>query len=30
MTWAAVLVIIVIVQAVQFFGNGLARRILRR
>lgn len=29
-TWAAVLVIIVIVQAVQFFGNGLARRILRR
>jgi len=29
-TWAAVLVIIVIVQAVQFFGNWLARRILRR
>lgn len=29
-TWAAVLVIIVIVQAVQFLGNGLARRILRR
>ena len=29
-TWAAVLIIIVIVQAVQFFGNWLARRILRR
>jgi len=29
-TWAAVLVIIVIVQVVQFVGNGLARRILRR
>lgn len=29
-TWAAVLVIVVIVQAVQFFGNWLARRILRR
>lgn len=29
-TWAAVLVIIVLVQAVQFFGNALARRILRR
>lgn len=29
-TWAAVLIIIVIVQLVQFFGNGLARRILRR
>jgi D-methionine transport system permease protein len=29
-TWAAVLVIIVIVQGVQFFGNWLARRILRR
>lgn len=29
-TWAAVLVIVVIVQGVQFFGNGLARRILRR
>lgn len=29
-TWAAVLVIIVIVQLVQFLGNGLARRILRR
>ncbi len=29
-TWAAVLVIIVIVQAVQFLGNGLARRVLRR
>ena len=29
-TWAAVLVIVVIVQAVQFLGNGLARRILRR
>lgn len=29
-TWAAVLVIVVIVQGVQFFGNWLARRILRR
>lgn len=29
-TWSAVLVIIVIVQLVQFVGNGLARRILRR
>lgn len=29
-TWAAVLVIIVIVQGVQFLGNALARRILRR
>ncbi|MFS0866722.1 methionine ABC transporter permease [Microbacterium sp. 179-B 1A2 NHS] len=29
-TWAAVLVIVVLVQAVQFFGNWLARRILRR
>lgn len=29
-TWAAVLVIIVIVQGVQFFGNALARRVLRR
>lgn len=29
-TWAAVLVIIVIVQGVQFFGNWLARRVLRR
>jgi len=29
-TWAAVLVIIVIVQAVQFIGNALARRVLRR
>jgi len=29
-TWAAVLVIIVIVQAVQFLGNGLGRRLLRR
>ena len=29
-TWAAVLVIIVIVQGVQFVGNALARRILRR
>lgn len=29
-TWAAVLVIVVIVQAVQFIGNALARRILRR
>ena len=29
-TWAAVLIIIVIVQGVQFLGNALARRILRR
>jgi D-methionine transport system permease protein len=29
-TWAAVLVIVVIVQAVQFLGNALARRVLRR
>lgn len=29
-TWAAVLVIVVIVQAVQFAGNALARRVLRR
>ncbi|WP_200847135.1 methionine ABC transporter permease [Microbacterium sp. 18062] len=29
-TWAAVLIIIVIVQGVQFFGNALARRVLRR
>lgn len=29
-TWAAVLIIIVLVQGVQFFGNAVARRILRR
>ena len=29
-TWSAVLVIIVIVQGVQFLGNALARRVLRR
>lgn len=29
-TWAAVLIIIVIVQGVQFLGNALARRVLRR
>ncbi|KRA23661.1 methionine ABC transporter ATP-binding protein [Microbacterium sp. Root61] len=29
-TWAAVLVIIVIVQGVQFLGNALARKVLRR
>ena len=29
-TWSAVLVIVVIVQLVQFLGNGLARRVLRR
>ncbi len=29
-TWTAVLVIVVIVQTVQFIGNALARRILRR
>lgn len=29
-TWAAVLIIIVIVQGVQFLGNALARKVLRR
>ncbi|PRY67317.1 D-methionine transport system permease protein [Glaciihabitans tibetensis] len=29
-TWAAVIIIIVLVQLVQFLGNGLARRVLRR
>jgi D-methionine transport system permease protein len=29
-TWAAVFVIILLVQLVQFFGNSLARRIMRR
>jgi D-methionine transport system permease protein len=29
-TWAAVLVIIAMVQLVQLFGNGIARRLLRR
>ena len=29
-TWAAVLLIVVFVQAVQFLGNWLARRVLRR
>ena len=29
-TWAAVLIIIVIVQGVQFIGNALARKVLRR
>lgn len=29
-TWAAVVIIIVIVQGVQFIGNALARRVLRR
>ena len=29
-TWAAVLLIIVLVQVVQFFGNGLARKVMRR
>ncbi|HEY9563375.1 MAG TPA: methionine ABC transporter permease [Nocardioides sp.] len=29
-TWAAVLMIIVIVQSVQFLGNALARKVLRR
>jgi len=29
-TWSAVLVIVVIVQLVQFVGNALARRVLRR
>ncbi|SFN98457.1 methionine ABC transporter permease [Mycetocola miduiensis] len=29
-TWAAVLVVILFVQLIQFFGNALARRIMRR
>lgn len=29
-TWAAVLLIVVLVQGVQFFGNWLARKVLRR
>ena len=29
-TWAAVIVIIVLVQLVQFFGNWLARKVMRR
>ena len=29
-TWAAVAVIIVLVQTVQFVGNAMARRIMRR
>lgn len=29
-TWAAVIVIIILVQLVQFFGNWLARKIMRR
>ena len=29
-TWAAVLVVIVFVQLIQFFGNSLARKIMRR
>ncbi|MET0842522.1 MAG: methionine ABC transporter permease [Mycetocola sp.] len=29
-TWAAVLVVILFVQLIQFFGNSLARRIMRR
>jgi D-methionine transport system permease protein len=29
-TWAAVLLIVVFVQGVQFFGNWLARKVLRR
>ncbi|WP_191905743.1 ABC transporter permease subunit [Microbacterium caowuchunii] len=29
-TWSAVVVIVIIVQGVQFFGNALARRVLRR
>jgi D-methionine transport system permease protein len=29
-TWAAVLAMIVIVQSVQFTGNALARKVLRR
>ena len=29
-TWAAVIPIVVFVQVVQFFGNWLARKVLRR
>ena len=29
-TWAAVLILIVIVQLVQLLGNGIARKLLRR
>jgi len=29
-TWAAVIVIIILVQGVQFFANWLARKVLRR
>ena len=29
-TWAAVVLIVVFVQAVQFLGNWLARKVLRR
>lgn len=29
-TWAAVLVVIIFVQLIQFFGNALARKIMRR
>ena len=29
-TWAAVLVIVVLVQAAQFLGNWLARKVMRR
>lgn len=29
-TWAAVLLIVVFVQAIQYLGNGLARKVLRR
>ena len=29
-TWAAVVVIIILVQVVQFLGNGLARKAFRR
>jgi D-methionine transport system permease protein len=29
-TWAAVIIIIVLIQLVQLLGNALARRVLRR
>ena len=29
-TWAAVILIVLFVQGVQFFGNWLARKVLRR
>jgi len=29
-TWAAVILIVVFVQVAQFFGNWLARKVMRR